>query len=250
MWLGDDTYGTGQHGAQYSNAGSLNPGLPQNAPVLHPRQVVGPDDTIVQPLSPAGLRVAAPVNATTFRLFRIRHGLLFIGGVRSFNAPGEVVVERLTVGDGADISRNATPFDSAAFNTQKCFCPVDWGCSDLITITVRGLVPDAQLNWVVFGTLMQSFDSCYPTLATVEAHAAGLWAMVNGVDPCARGTVEAWRSSLPTSSSSPPAATTRATRSRSSARTGPPARQANSESPRSAAARSIASRLKRYLSAA
>lgn len=232
MWRADDTYGTGQYGAQYSNAGSLNPGLPQNAPVLHKRQLVGPDDTIVQPYAPAGIRVPAPMTTTTVRLFRILHGLLYINGVRSFNAPGEVEVVRFTVGDGADLSRNATPFDSAAFNTEKCFCPADWGCSDEITLTIRGLVPNAELNWVVFGTLMQSFDSCYPTLATVEAHAAGLWGMVNGRDACARSTLEAWRKEHTLIA---------------------PQRVGNvsvARKPRSASARTLADRLRRYLEAA
>lgn len=226
VWLADDTYGTGQHGCQYSNAGPLSPGLPQNAPVLPKSQLVGPDDTIVQAYAPSGLRVPAPTDITTVRLFRIRHGLLFINGVRSFNAPGEVEVVRLTVGDGADISRNVTPFDSAAFNTEKCFCPVDWGCSDEVTITLRGLVPDAELNWVVFGTLMQSFDSCYPTLGTVEAHAAGLWGMMNGRDPCAPDTLHAWRNEHQLSPRVPNMG----------------------RKPRSATARAMADRVRHYLS--
>jgi hypothetical protein len=192
--------------------------------------LVGPDDTIVQPLAPAGLRLAAPATPTTFRLSRVPHGLLYIGGVRSLNRPGEVEIVRLSVGDGSDLSRNATPFDSATYNTDRCFCPVEWGCSDEVRLTIRALTPGAQLNWVVFGTLLQSWNSCYPTLGTVEAHAAAVWGMVNGRDACDRDNIEKWRDSLPPTPSS-------------SARE-------NRGAPRSAAAKSLATRLRGFLAAA
>lgn len=250
VWPSDDTYGTGQHGCQWSPEGSLNPGLPQSAPSVPVQMLVGPEDVFVQPLAPAGLRVEAPSAPTTFLLSRILHGLLYIGGVRSFNRPGEVEVVRLSVGEGSDLSRNATPFDSAAYNTSRCFCPVEWGCSDQIRITLRGLVPGAQLHWVVFGTLLQSWNSCYPTLGTVEAHAAAVWGMVHGRDGCDRANIEQWRSSLRTTSSSRPQAPTRGTLSSSSQRAGENAPTISSASPRSAAARSLASRLRRFLDSA
>jgi hypothetical protein len=222
VWPSDDTYGTGQHGCQWSPEGSLNPGLPRTAPLVPASQLVGPDDTFVQSLVPAGLRLPAPATPTTFLLSPVRHGLLYIGGVRSLNSPGQVEVVRLSVGEGSDLSRNATPFDSATFATQKCFCPVEWGCSDQIRLTIRALVPGAELNWVVFGTLMQSWNSCYPSLGTVERHVAAHWGMVNGRDGCDRANIELWRASL----------------------------RKNPASPRSAAAKSMASRLRKYLEAA
>lgn len=228
VWPSDDTYGTGQHGCQWSTEGSLNPGLPRSAPVVPPQMLVGPDDNIVQALTPAGLRLAAPATATTFMLSRVTHGLLYINGVRSLNGPGEVEIVRLSLG-GADLARNAGPFDSATFATQKCFCPVEWGCSDEVRITLRALTPGAQLNWVVFGTLLQSWNSCYPTLGTVEAHAAAVWGMVNGRDGCDRDNIEKWRRSL---------------------HPAPSSTRANRGMPRSAAAKALAARVRQFVDAA
>lgn len=189
------TYGTGEYGCQYSHDVSPERALPQNAPAVDPRALVGPEDTILQQLSPLGIRLPAPMQETHVSLAPVQHGLLYVGGVRSLTAPGQVEIVRLSVGNGSDIARNATPFDAAAFATEKCFCPVDWGCSNLISITLRGLVPNATLNWVLFGTLQQSWNSCYPSLGTVEEHAAAVWGLVNGKDAADPDTVRQWKDS-------------------------------------------------------
>lgn len=227
MFRGLETYGTGEHGCQYSPAVSPERQLPQNAPAVPTAMLVGPEHALVQSYAPMGIRVPAPIDAhTVHRIAPVRHGLLYISGVRSFNAPGEVEIVRITVGNGGDIPRNATPFDAAAYRTQACFCPVDWGCSNQIVITVRGLSPNARLNWVVFGTLMQSWNSCYVGAGTVQEHAAAMSAMVHGRDPYDHATLEQWRASN---------------------RTIPPRRVPVSLRPRSKSARSFSDRLRTLL---
>jgi hypothetical protein len=195
VFRGLDTYGSGEYGCQYSPDVSPERALPQNGPAIAPELLVGPEDTIVQQLSPLGLRVAAPMTATTAIITPARHGLLYVGGVRSLTSPGQVEITRLSVGNGGDIARNATPFDAAAFATEKCFCPVDWGCANQILITLRGLVAEARLNWVLFGTYQQSWNSCYPSLGTVEEYAAAVWGLANGKDPTDRHTLDEWKRS-------------------------------------------------------
>jgi hypothetical protein len=170
-----DTYATGEHGRQYT-ADRPNRSLPKNGPDVAQDLLVGPDDVFVQQYTPLGLQMDAPMGVHSIRrVFPVPHGILYINGVRSFNEPGEVEVVRLQVGNGGDIARNAAPFDAAAYRTVKCFCPVDWGCCEEVVMTVHGLVPNARLNWTVFGTLIQSWNSCYASAGPVEEYAAAVW---------------------------------------------------------------------------
>lgn len=233
-FIGLPIYGTGEYGCQYSNEVASDV-LPQNAPAVPVDLLVGPEDTLVQPYTPAGVRVDAPLAVErTVSLSPVNQGLLYVAGVKSLTAPNEVEVLRVSIDNGANIARNAAPFDAAAFATARCFCPVDWGCGTRISLTVRGLVPNAQLVWIIFGTLQQSWNSCYPSAGTIEEQAAAVWALAQGRDPYAEGTVEAWRAAVERSRF--------ANRSRVWIR---PKR-----APRSRAARSLATRVKRYLAAA
>lgn len=196
MFEAAQSYGTGEYGHQVSPDGKAGRRLPHNAPAVAPKLLVGPDDTLVQNYVPLGVRLDAPLDQiSTFEVTLVQQGLMYFSGVRSFNEVGQVMVERLVIGNGLDISRSATPFDAATFRTTRCFCPVDWGCGDTMTIALRGLVPAARLNWAIFGTLQQSFNACYPSAGTLEEQAAALWGMENGRDPNDRGTLAAWKAS-------------------------------------------------------
>lgn len=192
-WKGLPTYGTGQYGAQFSPAITTRL-LPENAPPTPPKMLVAPAMSIVQSYAPAGLRLPATLDRnTTFQISPVREGLLYVAGVKSLNEPNEVDVIRIEADQGTDAARNAAPFDAAAFSTFGCFCPVDWGCGTSITITIRGLVPGAVLNWILFGTFVRSWNSCYPSAATIEKLAAAYWATTEGLDPYGEDVVEQWK---------------------------------------------------------
>lgn len=163
-------YGTGQYGFQYGPNRDIFPGLPQNAPWINAAGLVNPYQVIQQNYSPLGIRFALPLNgdAATISVFP-NHGLYYIAGVRVCNECDEVEIVRVTTG-GADLARNAAPFDAAAYNTIECFCPVDWGCiskEQPLNLTARSVgtasVPTV-LNAILFGTQQQSWNSCYPGL--------------------------------------------------------------------------------------
>lgn len=194
VWASDDTYGTGQSGCQYAPDVSPERAIPQNAPAVPDAMLVGPEDTMLENYAPVGIRVDAPQGVVrSVRIFPVRMGLFYASGVKSLNGPGEVEVLRVAI--SSDISRNAAPFDAATYATHRCFCPVDWGCCSEIDLTVRGLVPGAQLDWVLFGVLQQSLNSCYPSGGTIEHQAAAMWGMANGRDPYAPQTVRDWKAS-------------------------------------------------------
>lgn len=196
MWIADDTYGTGQRGCQYSPDVSPERSIPQTAPAVPDDMLVGPEDTILQNYAGGGIRIAAPMGVVrTIRVFPVLQGLFYANGVKSLNGPGEVEVLKVSV--SSDIPRNAAPFDAATYATHRCFCPVDWGCFSELDVTVRGLVPNAELNWIVFGTLQQSFNSCYPSGGTVEHQAAAMWGMMRDRDPNDPKTLAAWRAAHP-----------------------------------------------------
>jgi len=161
-------YGTGQWGQQYSSNMGFMPSLPQNAPNVQAPLLVNPFQVIQQNYSPLGIRDAVEVGGVVTQIeVAPNHGLFYIAGVRSGNDFNEVTIIRVTTG-GADIARNAGSFDAAAYNTIECFCPVDWGVISqnqplIITAQPIGTPSVAPvLNWTLFGTQQQSWNSAYP----------------------------------------------------------------------------------------
>jgi hypothetical protein len=183
-WDATAGYGTGQYGLQYGVNQNFYPSLPQNAPNAG-AFLVNPNQVLQQNYSPLGLRFQAVAGQTTNVELAPTHGLYYIAGIRTFVQPDVIFIERVSTG-GADLARNAGPFDAASYNTVECFCPVDWGCISSqqpmqIAFSAVG-TPSVQpfLNLSLFGTQQQSFNSCYPGLPAaigLAPGAAGNWAM-------------------------------------------------------------------------
>jgi hypothetical protein len=167
-WDSSQGYGTGQYGPQYSPNVPFSPSLPQNAPNVQSPLLVHPLQVIQQNYSPIGIRNQLEVGGAVLQIeVSPNHGLFYIAGVRSGNDFNEITIIRVTTG-GADIARNAGAFDAAAYNTIECFCPVDWGVISAMQPLVIQAVPIGTpssapwLNWTLFGTQQQSFNSAYP----------------------------------------------------------------------------------------
>lgn len=176
-------YGTGQYGFQYGPNRDIMPGLPQNAPWVNPAGLVNPYQVIQQNYSPLGIRMPLPGGGAPATLSAFpNHGLFYIAGVRVCNECDEVDIIRITTG-GADLARNAAPFDAAAYNTIECFCPVDWGCiskEQPLNITAAAVgTPSVgpTLNAILFGTQQQSWNSCYPGLPAAIGLQPGVYGM-------------------------------------------------------------------------
>lgn len=167
-------WGSGQYGSQYGPNNDLSPGLPQNAPWVPGNMLVNPCQVIQQNYTPLGFRIQANSPAgtsTTIIISPNSGGMFYVAGIRIFNQPDEIEILRISSG-GADIARNAASFDAAAYNTLECFCPVDWGCisnQSPMTLTFASIGNPSTapfINGVLFGTFQQSWNSCYPGLAT------------------------------------------------------------------------------------
>lgn len=175
-------YGTGQYGFQYGPNRDIFPGLPQNAPWVHPAGLVNPYQVIQQNYSPLGIRMPLMTTGPSTVSIFPNHGLFYIAGVRVCNECDEVDIIRITTG-GADLARNAAPFDAAAYNTIECFCPVDWGCiskEQPLNITAEPVgTPSVAptLNAILFGTQQQSWNSCYPGLPAAIGLQPGAYGM-------------------------------------------------------------------------
>jgi hypothetical protein len=167
-WDASQSYGTGQFGLQYSPNMGFMPSLPQNAPNVQNPLLVNPFQVIQQNYSPLGTRTTIAIGGVVTQIdIAPNTGLFYIAGVRSCNDCDEVDIIRVISG-GADVARNAGTFDAAAYNTIECFCPVDWG---VIThnqpLQIQAMpvgTPSAApvLNWTLFGTQQQSWNSAYP----------------------------------------------------------------------------------------
>jgi len=92
---------------------------------------------------------AAAFAAPGFQLFT-RNGIFWAFGFRSFTDPGIVDFESVITGD-SDWNHLLGPTDVANWNTDECFCPVNWGCFSItnpLRITARAKVTGEQEAFV------------------------------------------------------------------------------------------------------
>lgn len=164
--------GCGGFGQNIMSEGWGDPSLPNAAPRVPPELLVNPYQILQNFYSPLGFRAQAAAGGalTTVSVFPTQ-GLFFGAGIRTFNQPDEILIQRISAA-GADIALNAGPFDAAAYNTIECFCPIDVGCfqrNDPLTISFSSIgTPSVApfLNGVIFGTQQQSYKACYPGLGS------------------------------------------------------------------------------------
>jgi len=127
----------------------------------------------IYPRSSIGLPVSAPGAIPTdfFQLF-LRNSFLWIGGWKLFNDPGEVMIEALFSGD-SDTNQIMGEFDAATYNTDNCWCPVNFGCiSSIASLRIGaraltdGAVPGTPavigVTGTIWGVRTSSMFSCGP----------------------------------------------------------------------------------------
>ena len=111
------------------------------------------------------------VSAPSFRLL-IRNSTLWAGGIRIFNSPGQVMITGLFSGD-SDTNQFMGEADAATYNTDNCWCPVNFGCISSVaalTIGIRAIppvpvvVPDIirLFSGTLFGVRTSTMFSCGP----------------------------------------------------------------------------------------
>lgn len=167
---------------QFSQGCSVGPTVPQEALVR--------DGAIYQQcFVPLGIRfgvdnagniydasqIGAEVGASgvnpignVYQLFP-RVGTFTIFGVKFFNDPGVAEITAIQASDN-DTNQILSPTDTAAWNTDDCFCPVNWGCvstTSPLRIAARAVTqeqtPTVQaVNGAAWGIRTQSFGTCGP----------------------------------------------------------------------------------------
>jgi hypothetical protein len=153
--------------SMYSGPGCDSGNCP-TTPGNYPAQVppMPPNSVIQNTMSPCGVRGTVPTSgaSVTFQISPI--GYYYICGVRTFNNANTVDVVTL-IGGQSTVQLNACAFDAAAYNTNECFCPVDWGCASQTTpfeITVQAVSTQTvapTFTAVLFGCWQQALG-CYP----------------------------------------------------------------------------------------
>jgi len=95
----------------------------------------------IYPASQIGQPVAGATGAAPgFQVF-VRNGVFWIFGFKSFCGPGVVELDSVITGD-SDWNHLLGPTDCATWNTDQCFCPVNWGCVSITNparITARSV---------------------------------------------------------------------------------------------------------------
>jgi hypothetical protein len=82
----------------------------------------------IYPESQIGSSLSAPglTPAPVFQAFP-RNGLFYIFGFKTFSDPRVVQLDSSITGD-SDYNHLLSSTDAATWNTDECFCPVNWGC--------------------------------------------------------------------------------------------------------------------------
>lgn len=100
-------------------------------------------------------------------------GVFHIGGLKTFNGPGEMLITSVITGD-LEASQIVGPVDAASWNTDECFCIAKWGCISVTNgarISVRNITKNAagaptglveEFSGGFYGLRRQSLYACGP----------------------------------------------------------------------------------------